>query len=123
MDRATCERFKATLKKLDDAVSSRLTRKRGAAATRKLLERLVRMDSADGHEAAVRRLNHDSALLLRIRAATNRAARGTFGVCLFCHEPISQRHLNAVPWAAFCIRCRKLVDSREADQTLQELGS
>ena len=120
MDRAAVERFKATLGRLDDALSSRLSRKRGAAATRKLLERVAGMGDADGHEAAVRRLNQDAALLLRIKAARQRAEKGTFGICLSCHEPVSHMHLNAVPWAAFCIPCRKTADSREADPALQD---
>jgi RNA polymerase-binding transcription factor DksA len=40
-----------------------------------------------------------------IRAALDRIADGTFGVCVACGEPISPERLEAVPHAARCRRC------------------
>jgi DnaK suppressor protein len=42
-----------------------------------------------------------------IDAALDRMAAGEFGACLACGEPISNRRLNAIPWAEYCIRCQE----------------
>ncbi len=45
-------------------------------------------------------------VLKQVDAALRRIERGTFGVCLECEEPISNKRLEAVPWARYCIRCQ-----------------
>jgi DnaK suppressor protein len=47
----------------------------------------------------------ETALLRELEAALRRLGRGTFGICEGCGEPISERRLDAVPWAKFCIPC------------------
>jgi DnaK suppressor protein len=47
------------------------------------------------------------ALLRDLEAALNRLARGAYGTCSCCHEPISAKRLEAVPWAEFCVRCEE----------------
>ena len=42
-----------------------------------------------------------------IDAALDRVAGGEFGTCLACGEPISNRRLNAIPWAEYCIGCQE----------------
>ena len=46
-------------------------------------------------------------LLRELEAALRRAAGGDFGICGECHEPISAKRLEAVPWAKFCVRCQE----------------
>ena len=113
MDSAGRKRYQTALQSIEAALTEGILKKRGPGVLRKLTGRLRHMKSPAGHEAAVRRLGADTALLLRIKAALARTGSGEYGVCLLCHTPISPRHLNAVPWAAFCIPCRKTIDSRE----------
>ena len=40
-----------------------------------------------------------------IRAALDRIARGTYGICVNCGEEIAPARLEAVPHAARCIDC------------------
>jgi DnaK suppressor protein len=47
------------------------------------------------------------ALLRNLEAALDRLARGAYGTCPSCHEPISPKRLEAVPWAEFCVRCEE----------------
>lgn len=47
----------------------------------------------------------ETALLRELEAALRRLERGTFGICAGCGEPISEKRLEAVPWAKFCIPC------------------
>jgi DnaK suppressor protein len=117
MDPVGLKRFQAALDSIEKMLTERITRKRGGAALARLTGRVRHMHHPVGHEAAVRRLGNEAALLLRVKAAARRIDNGRFGICLACHNPISERHLHAVPWAAFCIPCRKAVDSGEAHLT------
>ena len=47
--------------------------------------------------------------------ALARIADGSYGVCLHCEEDISPKRVNAVPWAAFCIKCQEQVDRHEIE--------
>jgi DnaK suppressor protein len=42
-----------------------------------------------------------------IHAALDRVTAGSFGMCLHCDEPISERRLNVLPWAGQCIVCQQ----------------
>jgi DnaK suppressor protein len=44
-----------------------------------------------------------------VEAALARLDEGTFGRCLRCGEEIAAGRLEALPWAAHCIACQKLV--------------
>lgn len=44
-----------------------------------------------------------------VEAAIARIEAGTFGRCLRCGGPIAEGRLEALPWAAYCIACQKLV--------------
>ena len=44
-----------------------------------------------------------------VDAALARIEAGTFGRCLRCGEEIAPGRLEALPWAAYCITCHKLV--------------
>jgi DnaK suppressor protein len=48
-----------------------------------------------------------------VDAALERMASGDFGACLACGEAISNRRLNAIPWAEYCIRCQESAAGRE----------
>ena len=57
----------------------------------------------------------ETAHLRELEAALRRIERGTFGICAGCGEPISEKRLEAVPWAKFCIPCyeRALLEEEE----------
>jgi DnaK suppressor protein len=61
-------------------------------------------------ETAIQNLDRRSRLLREIEAALTRLKSGQYGVCLRCEEEISPKRLDAVPWAAFCVRCQESVD-------------
>ena len=48
--------------------------------------------------------------LALVDAALARLDAGTFGACLRCGRPIAPARLEALPWAAHCIDCQRLVD-------------
>jgi RNA polymerase-binding protein DksA len=47
--------------------------------------------------------------LQAVEAALARLDAGTFGTCVRCGRPIAPERLEALPWAAHCIDCQRLV--------------
>jgi DnaK suppressor protein len=45
-----------------------------------------------------------------VDAALARLDAGTFATCVRCGDPIPPGRLEALPWAAYCIECQRLVD-------------
>jgi RNA polymerase-binding protein DksA len=54
--------------------------------------------------------DRSAAHLVLVDDALARLAAGTFGACVRCGEPIAPARLEALPWAAYCIACQRLVD-------------
>jgi DnaK suppressor protein len=46
-----------------------------------------------------------------IEAALERIARGTFGVCVDCGQPIERGRLRLLPWAARCLDDQQALES------------
>jgi DnaK suppressor protein len=51
-----------------------------------------------------------TAQLTLVDAAMARIDEGTFGTCVRCGKPIPAGRLEALPWAAYCIECQRIVD-------------
>jgi DnaK suppressor protein len=51
---------------------------------------------------------NDRRLLSLIDEALLRVENGEFGHCVNCDEPVSERRLDAVPWARYCLKCQDL---------------
>jgi DnaK suppressor protein len=51
-----------------------------------------------------------TAQLALVDAAMARIEEGTFGTCVRCGKPIPAGRLEALPWAAYCIECQRIVD-------------
>jgi DnaK suppressor protein len=47
-----------------------------------------------------------------IEKALDRLDAGTFGTCTRCGRPIAPERLEALPWAAHCIDCQRIVRRR-----------
>ena len=43
--------------------------------------------------------------LAQVNAALVRMENGTYGSCTLCREPIGEKRLEAVPYAATCLNC------------------
>jgi len=61
---------------------------------------LESLDSLGGIEAAALKE------ITAIDRALGRIAKGTYGVCIDCGEPISQKRLESVPTALRCVSCK-----------------
>jgi DnaK suppressor protein len=58
-------------------------------------------------------LEENSEHVLRdIEAALARIEDGTYGICVNCQQPIAEERLSAIPWAMYCIDCKRLQERR-----------
>jgi DnaK suppressor protein len=108
-------RYQRQLRELEKTLSNRIDRERAFA-------REQTPDSAtDSGETSVADENAsedfsevelDATRLQEVRAALHRIDDGTYGRCLVDGGAIEAKRLDAVPWAAYCIK----------HQTLEERG-
>ena len=69
-------------------------------------------DSADWAEKSheewifLQKNNFDMALLREVEGALERLRDGTYGTCMDCGMPLSQKRLDALPWARNCVTCQ-----------------
>jgi len=59
-------------------------------------------------EMVIQRFGQKANRVYEIRLAIGKIEEGTYGFCERCDEPISQRRLDAVPWAKLCLGCQRL---------------
>jgi RNA polymerase-binding transcription factor len=50
-------------------------------------------------------LDNEKALLAEVQQALARIDNGTYGICTNCGQPISEKRLEAIPWATLCVTC------------------
>jgi RNA polymerase-binding protein DksA len=52
--------------------------------------------------------NHARRIILQIDDALHRMEQGTYGRCERCGEMIERERLEAIPYATFCLGCKRL---------------
>lgn len=114
MTKQELNKYKDALKK-KEAELMRVIVNREGIEIEKSPDALDEVQHAAERELAIRNLDRDSALLRNVRGALLRVDEGSYGVCLHCEEDISQKRLNAVPWAAYCITCQEMADRNVAN--------
>ncbi|MFN0171336.1 MAG: TraR/DksA family transcriptional regulator, partial [Bryobacteraceae bacterium] len=63
------------------------------------------------HEMVLQSVDLESGIYRQAQAALDRIEEGTFGLCVRCDSAIDARRLEAVPWAARCLRCQEAVEN------------
>jgi DnaK suppressor protein len=114
MTKADLQKYKAILEAKQAELTGSL-RNRDEIVIEKAPDALDEVQLAGERELAIRNLDRDSNMLRQIRRALARIADESYGICLHCEEDISPKRVNAVPWAAFCIRCQEQVDRHEIE--------
>jgi DnaK suppressor protein len=118
---------KAELMKFRDVLRAKqaeLNNSRGleSIAIERSADELEEADYKTAREMAIASLNRESAVRRSVESALYRAQDGSFGTCMHCESEISRRRLEAVPWAALCIRCQDAADQGD-DTVLESLDS
>lgn len=103
------DRFSRLLQEKEESLVD-LLRQRDTITIEKAADEVDALQLAQGREVAIETLDRIYSLLQSVRAARERLADGSFGICLRCEETISLKRLNAVPWAAYCVACQSIVD-------------
>lgn len=57
-------------------------------------------------------LVNEQALLTMVHQALKRIEEGTYGICVDCGQPIPEKRLEALPWAARCIKDEEKLERR-----------
>src|ERR1700733_213384 len=114
MTKAELEKYKNILEAKQAELTGAL-RNRDEIVIEKAPDALDEVQLAGERELAIRNLDRDSNMLRQIRPALAPIAGGSFCGCLHCEEDISPKRVNAVPWAAYCIKCQEQVDRHEIE--------
>lgn len=92
-------------------------RRREDIAIEKSADQMDEIQYASERDLAIQNVDRETTLLREVKAALRRLQDGTFGVCVDCDSPISQKRLAAVPWAPRCIECQAIADLEAQDVT------
>jgi DnaK suppressor protein len=57
-------------------------------------------------------LVNEQALLTEVEEALKRIEDGTYGRCVVCGQPIPEKRLEAIPWAARCVKDEQALEQR-----------
>src|SRR5882762_9691886 len=57
-------------------------------------------------------LVNEQALLTEVLAALKRLDEGTYGLCVNCGQPIPEKRLESIPWAARDVKCEAQLEQR-----------
>ena len=57
-------------------------------------------------------LVNEQALLTEVLRALKSIDEGTYGLCVTCGNPIPEKRLEAIPWAARDIKCEQALEQR-----------
>jgi len=121
MTRTELDRFHTMLTTKQTELVRTLERRDGIAIVR-MADALDELQLAAERELTTRRLEYRSQDLQKVRAALDRVADGSYGTCFDCEDEISQKRLQAVPWATLCLACQEAADrhARVIDRFLQD---
>jgi DnaK suppressor protein len=59
---------------------------------------------------------NEQAMLTEVQDAIKRIENGTYGYCIVDGEPIAEKRLDAIPWAARCARHEAELEQRNLSQ-------
>ncbi len=62
-------------------------------------------------------LVNQQALLIEVQRAIERIDNGTYGKCVECGQPIPEKRLEALPWAARDVKCEEKLEQKNLGVT------
>lgn len=89
--------------------------KRADIAIEKAPDLLDAVQLTAERELALHDVSRRSRLAREVRPALKRIDDGSYGICLNCEVEVTDRRLEAVPWAAYCVGCQEATERRESE--------
>jgi DnaK suppressor protein len=111
------EKYRIELERAEEYLKRNLLQRHQIAIQRSP-DQVEDMVFAAERESAIIDLERTSRQLRQVEVALSRIRAGTYGACLKCDEPISEKRLRAVPWAVYCIGCQEEADRLRARMDL-----
>jgi DnaK suppressor protein len=113
--------FKGILETMLGSIEQPL-RRRDEIAIENAPDTIDRVQQAAERELAICQIESSFSRLQNIRLALERIADGSYGTCQRCDNDISEKRLQAVPWAACCVRCQDIADREHIDRASEFAG-
>ena len=113
--------FKGILETMMGSIEQPL-RRREEIAIENAPDTIDRVQQAAERELAICQIESSFSRLQNIRLALERIADGSYGTCLRCDNEISPKRLQAVPWAACCVRCQDIADRERMERANEVTG-
>jgi DnaK suppressor protein len=113
MSKKEMEKYRRLLEEKKASLSSDLAKTRSAEeetteeATQDIADKAV---SSYTREFLYSLTDGERSTLLQIDDALGRIDDGTYGLCINCGQPVSEKRLTAVPWAPYCVDCQELAE-------------
>lgn len=111
MTKKDMEKYRRLLEDKKSSLSSEIAKTRSAEeetteeATQDIADKAV---SSYTREFLYSLTDGERTTLLQIDDALARVDEGTYGLCLNCGQLMTEKRLNAVPWAPYCLDCQEL---------------
>ena len=122
MQRSGLRHFEQVLRAILDGTEDGLL-KRDDIAVENTPDALDCIQRATERDLAICRIESDFGRMKSVRAALQRIAEGTYGICFRCECEIAEKRLKAVPWTSYCLDCQDSADSRGNGFTHIELAA
>ena len=113
MTKKEMEKYRRLLEQKKNGLSNELAKTRDAEeetteeSTQDIADKAV---SSYTREFLYSLSDTDRNTLVRIDLALARIEEGTYGFCQNCGQAMSEKRLNAVPWALHCVDCQELAE-------------
>jgi len=79
---------------------------------REPIGRLTRMDAIQQQKMSAANRRSSEVRLQQVTVALEAIARGVYGACRKCEDPIGHRRLKARPEAPYCVGCQDAIDRK-----------
>ena len=111
MTKKETEKFRRLLEEKKTSLSAEIAKTRSAEeetteeATQDIADKAV---SSYTREFLYSLTDVERNMLLQIDDALDRIEEGVYGACVNCRTAMTEKRLNAVPWAPYCLDCQEL---------------
>lgn len=113
MTKKEMEKYRRLLEEKKASLSAEIAKTRSAEeetteeATQDIADKAV---SSYTREFLYSLTDGERTTLVQIDDALARIEMGTYGFCVNCGRPMTEKRLTAVPWAPYCLDCQELFE-------------